>query len=167
MPRPLPLHPQGLRRRKPRTTQVLLACPRVDPKWELGALRALIKPKPQTRGAVEHRDGMQSWPADGPSKVRKILDMIEEQFGLHVEMHFPEEGEYFAAVSIPARRRLEGLALAAALSAAMPDLWFVYGRLFLQAGKYFRRERGFKLWLVEASNVCLPREMRSALRDVL
>jgi hypothetical protein len=130
-------------------------------------LHALIKPKPQTRGAVEHRDGMQHWPADGPSKVQKIIEVIEEQFGLHIEMHCPDHGEYFAAASVPARRRLEGLALATALSIAMPDLWFVYGRLFLQAGKYFRRERGFKLWLVEATNVHLPREMRAALRGIL
>jgi len=130
-------------------------------------LRVLIKPRPETRGAVQHQDGKQHWPPDGQSKSQQIARTVEEQLSLSVDLHFPDHGEYFLAASIPARKKLEGLALATALSTALPDLWFVYGRLFLQAGKYFRRERGIKLWLVEATNVHLPREMRAALRDVL
>jgi len=163
--RPLPNIPRAARRARPRPAELLLACPRASPEWELGALRALIKP--QTRGAIIHRDGRQTWPADAEATVRRVAASIEQRLVLPVELHLPAEGEYFFLARIPSRRQTDGLALAAALSAALPGLWFIYGRLYLRAGRFYRRERGVKLWLVEASNVHLPREMRVALRDMI
>lgn len=163
--RPLPNIPRAARRPRPRPAELLLACPRISPEWELGALRALIKP--QTKGAIIHRDGRQTWPADAEATVRRIAAVLEQRLVLPLEIHLPAEGEYFFLARIPAKRQTDGLALAAALSAALPDLWFTYGRLYLRAGRFYRRERGVKLWLVEASNVHLPRELRAALRDVI
>ena len=163
--RPLPNIPRAARLRRPRPTELLLACPRTDPEWELGALRALIKP--QTKGAIIHRDSRQTWPADAEATVRRIAAVIERRLVLPVELHLPTEGEYFFLTRIPAKRQTDGLAFAAALSAALPELWLIYGRLYLRSGRFYRRERGVKLWLVEASNVHLPRELRAALRDLI
>jgi hypothetical protein len=163
--RPLPNIPRAAIRRRPRPAELLLACPRTSPEWELGALRALIKP--QTKGAIIHRDGRQTWPADAEAAVRRIAAEVERRLVLPVELHLPDEGEYFFLTRIPFPRQTDGLAFAAALSTALPDLWFTYGRLYLRSGKFYRRERGVKLWLVEASNVHLPRELRAALRDMI
>jgi len=38
------------------------------------------------------------------------------------------------------------------------------GRVFVRDGRFFRRERGYRLNLVEATNVHLPRAVRAALR---
>ena len=58
-------------------------------------------------------------------------------------------------------------ALALVLSQRLPDLWFVLDRLFVKAGRFYRRERGVKLNLVPATNVHLTRAVRGALRDLL
>jgi hypothetical protein len=150
---------------KPRPTELLLACPRVSPEWELGALRALIKP--QTRGRIAHRRGDQTWPANGDEQVKLVSAVIQERLGLHVEMHRPNAGDYLAAATIPAARQLEGLAFAAVISKAMPTVWFTYGRLHVLGGKFYRRERGVKLWLVEATNVHFPRELRAMLKGFI
>ena len=54
-------------------------------------------------------------------------------------------------------------AFAVVLSQALPEQWLVFGRLYLRGGKFHRRERGFKLNLVPATNVHLPREVRAAI----
>ena len=53
------------------------------------------------------------------------------------------------------------------LSRHLPGLWLVLDRLFIRDGRFFRRERGFKMNLVEASNVHLTRAIRDAVRGEL
>ncbi len=59
------------------------------------------------------------------------------------------------------------LALAQLISRRLPELWFVIDRLFVNDGMFYRRQFGYKLNLVPASNVHLPRAIRAALRGVI
>ena len=139
----------------------------MSPEWELGTLQALMKPKPQTRGAVEHRTGEQAWPAEGDRVLAEALSTIQERLGTALDVHRPPAGEYHF-VAEGARERLpEVLALASLLSRRLPDLWFVVDRLYVHGGVFHRRQFGYKLHLGPASDVHLTRPIRAALRVVL
>ena len=166
--RPLPLIPRGPRRRRKRADgrRLIFGCPRVSPEWELGMLHVLMKPKPQTRAHVEHRAGEQPW---GPADERQLTDVLEVlNDRLHADfvVHRPERGEYHFLVEYTPAQSPEVLALAIALSRRLPAQWFVLDRLFVHAGVVHRRQFGYKLNLVPASNVHLPRPIRAALRGV-
>src|SRR5688572_25528044 len=91
--RPFPVHPRGPRKRKKRRETVLLGCPRSSPEWELGALHALMKPKPHTRAVIEHRSADQPWPADGEERVRAVCERLAERLGVEIEPQFPAAGD--------------------------------------------------------------------------
>ena len=93
MPRPFPVIPRGpRRRRRPVPETLLLACPRVAPDWELGALRALIKP--QTRGAIAHRAALQPWTREAPGVLEAARRDALARLGLDLDLHFPSGGDY-------------------------------------------------------------------------
>ena len=166
MPRPLPVLPRGPRRpRVPRPT-LLLGCPRVSPDWELAALQALMKPKEQTKGAIRHRPAEQPWPPDAADRAETARRLAAERLGYAPAFQFPAAGDYRLIAEVPAGRLEEAKALAVLLSRHLPGVWFVLDRLFVRDGRFFRRERGFKMNLVEAGNVHLTRAIRSALRGV-
>jgi hypothetical protein len=144
---------------------LLLACPRVAPDWELGALRALMKP--QTRGAIAHRKATQPWDAGSPRVIQAAARDALERVGFDAEIHFPADGDYLFACEIERAACEEAKGFAVLASTRLPDLWFVLGRVFVKAGKFYRRARGFKLHLVPATNVHLTRPIRAALRDLL
>jgi hypothetical protein len=144
---------------------ILLACPRVAPDWELGALRALMKP--QTRGAIAHRKAAQSWDAGAVGTIERSASDARERVGFDAEVHFPVEGDYLFASEIERTACEEAKGFAVLASTRLPELWFVLGRVFVKAGRFYRRERGFKLNLVPATNVHLTRPIRAALRDLL
>lgn len=58
-------------------------------------------------------------------------------------------------------------AVALACSARLPRTWFCMGRLALLGGKFWRRERGYRLHLRPVRDVHLPREVRAKIRDLL
>src|SRR3954471_13772925 len=95
--RPLPVHPRGPRRRRVTPETILLACPRVAPDWELGALRALMKPKPQTRGGIAHRKATQPWNGGAKRAIEASFRDARERVGFDAEIHFPIDGDYFFA----------------------------------------------------------------------
>jgi hypothetical protein len=146
---------------------MIFACPRVSPEWELGTLHALMKPKPQTRGAVEHRSGEQGWPEQGDAILADALKVVQERLGMELAVHRPGAGEYHFLADFGREQLPEVLALALLLSRRLPELWFVVDRLFVQGGVFYRRQFGYKLNLVPASDVHLPRAIRAALRGVL
>jgi hypothetical protein len=131
-------------------------------------LHVLMKPKPQTRGAVEHRpDGHQPWPADADAALDAALALLRDRLHLSLEVHRPPAGEYHLLAEYRPEQAADVLALALVLSRRLPDLWFTLDRLFVRAGVFHRRQFGYKLNLVPASNVHLPRATRAALRGAI
>lgn len=169
MPRPLPTRPRGPRRRRRANDQrsVLLACPRVSPEWELGTLRVLMKPHDWTRGAVQHRSPAQPWPPGAAAVVEAACDAVRARLGFQPPVHFPEAGDFFFVIEFNESQLEPGRALALLLSRRLPGAWFTLDRLFVRDGRFYRRQRGFKLNLVEASNVHLSRGTRARLKGVL
>ena len=151
--------------------QVLLACPRVSPEWELSTLAALMRPTAARRGRVEHRGGGQpDWPADANGRAVELLSVVGGRLGVDTaawDVQTPPMGEYFLVGRVPDGCEAAGRAAALALSRLLPDHWFVLGRLFVQAGRFYRRRRGYRLELVAASDVHLPRDMRAKLRGLV
>jgi hypothetical protein len=165
--RPLPLIPRGPRRKRPIRSQLIFACPRVSPEWELGTLHALMKPRPETRGPVEHRDGQQPWLAGADEILTRTLADVHDRLDTSLDLHRPAAGEYHFFAQFTPEQTPEILALALLLSRRLPHLWFVVDRLFVLAGVFHRRQFGYKLKLVPASNVHLPRALRAAPRGLL
>jgi hypothetical protein len=166
--RPVPVHPRGPRRRaSSRPKQHVFGCPRISPEWELDAFHALIKPRPE-RAALLNAEPRQPWPAKaGRDALAEVTRIVAERLGYEPQVHADAAGDYhFVAevrdVDIPLAR-----AAALLLSRRLPALWFVVGRIFVRDGRFFRRASGYKLNLVEATNVHLPREVRGALKGVI
>ena len=167
MRRPLPLIPRGPRRRRVVRERLLFGCPRVSPEWELGMLQVLMKPKPATRGAVEHRGGEQTWPAEADAALAEDLETVRARLGTEVTVHRGAEGAYHFVVEYPPEQGGEMLAVAQLLSRRLPELWFVLDRLFVNGGVFYRRQFGYKLKLVPATNVHVPRAIRAGLRGII
>src|SRR5690349_14904565 len=141
--RPFPVHPRGPRRRRAKHETILLACPRVAPDWELGALRALMKP--QTRGSIAHRKATQPWSAAAREAVEASARDANQRIGFDAEIHFPIDGDYLFACEIDRAECEEAKGFALLASSRLPELWFVIDRVFVKGGKFYRRARGFKL----------------------
>ena len=162
--RPIPVHPRGPRKSAAsRPKKHLFGCPRISPEWELDAFHALIKPRPE-RAALLKAEPKQMWPAKAKAALAEIRQIIAERLGYEPFFHVDAAGDYhFVAevreVDVPLAR-----AAAVLLSHRLPSTWFVVGRIFVRDGRFFRRARGYKLNLVEATNVHLPRAVRSAMR---
>ncbi len=143
----------------------MFACPRVAPDWELAALRALMKP--QLRGAIENRPAGQVWSVTAEKVLRSVCCDVRGRLRYEPPLHFPKSGDYFFVTDVENASVEEAKGFARVVSKRLPGLWFVFGRLFIKAGVFYRRERGIKLNLVVATNVHLTRPMRAALRDLL
>ena len=163
--RPFPIVPRGPGRRARVGRLRVLGCPRVASDWELGALRALLKP--QLKGAILHRSGDQPWPRNGRELALAARELVRQRLGAAPEWHFPLAGDYHAIASYAPEHEDAARAVALLLSRRMGGLWFVVGRLFVRDGRFYRRERGYKLNLVPATNVHLARATRAALRAAL
>src|SRR5690349_21715977 len=105
MPRPMPVTPHGPRRRRrvDGARKLVLACPRVSPQWELGALRVLMKPHDWTRGAIEHQRKEQRWPAGAREVVEGAREDVARALGFKPPVHFPEAGEYWVVAEVVER----------------------------------------------------------------
>jgi hypothetical protein len=169
MPRPLPTLSHGplRRRRADPLRRIVLACPRVSPEWELGALRVLMKPHDWTRGAIEHRTRDQRWPSHAAAGVEQVRRLVAERLDFHPPVHLPLAGDFFLVVDVPEKQADPLRAFALLLSRRLPGIWLTLDRLFVRDGRFFRRARRFKFELVEAKGVRLVRPVRAALRGVL
>jgi hypothetical protein len=140
----------------------------VSPEWELGVLHALMKPKPQTRGAVEHRNGEQVWTDAADVILDEVMKTLADRLGPLPAVHRGVAGEYHFLAEFGGGAQTQAVrALALLLSRRLPDLWFVADHLLVHGGVFYRRQFGYKLKLVPASDVHLTRAMRSALKGVL
>lgn len=145
----------------------LLACPRVSPQYELNVVQALMKPNERTKGRVEHVEGEQVWPAGADEVLEGVRREVGERLGFRPEVYRPGEGEYWFAVPFDPGKVEAAKAFALALSRRLPGLWLTLGRLLVQDGRFYRRQYGYKLKLVPATNVHLKREVRAALNGLV
>jgi hypothetical protein len=124
--------------------------------------------KPQTRGAIENKPAAQVWPAGAEKLIQSTCRAVRDRLGYDPgPLHFPRSGDYHFAAELNERQVDAAKGFAVAVSIGLPDQWFVFGRLFLRKGQFFRRKYGYKLNLVRASNVHLSRGVRAALRELL
>ncbi|HYE17937.1 MAG TPA: hypothetical protein VEA69_05815 [Tepidisphaeraceae bacterium] len=163
MRRPLPNVPRGPRIRKPCTETVLFACPRLSPEWELGALVALMKPKPHTKAAVANRAGDQPWPAGADAELDEVVSVARDRMGLALDVH-RAAGDYHFACTVARERLPDMLAVVRDLSQRLPETWLTLGRLYVHGGTFYRRKFGNRLELVVARNVSVPREVTARWR---
>jgi hypothetical protein len=158
--------PKVYRRRPARAQQkqsLLLVCPRISPEWELNSLRSLMKPK----GYKLHQPHDQTWPRNAMKRIAETIHDARERLGIVPAVHQKPEGEYFFIAEFDRADADAARTWAVLLSSRLPKLWFVLDRLMIRNGRFFRRENGFKLFLVQATNVHLPRAMRSAVQDLI
>ena len=168
MPRPLPTTPHGPRRRRRADAdrRLMLTCPRVAPDWELGALRVLMKPHDWTRGAIAHRAPLQPWLPSACPAIEAARDQIAHRLGFSPELHFPDGGDFYFVAEYTQSQLDAARALALVISRRLPGVWLTLDRQFVRDGRFYRRERGYKFDLVEATNVHLSRATRAALRGL-
>jgi len=122
--------------------------------------------KPQTRGAIEHTAPEQKWPADAERDVREISERLAEVLGIPIEPHFPAGDEFYMVITLPGTAWYESLAAARALSGIVPGCWFTLGRVFIRDGKFFNRERGYKLNLRPSKHHRVPRSIAAKVRNL-
>jgi hypothetical protein len=143
----------------------------VSPEWELSTLAALMRPTAARRGKVEHLGGGQPpLPPEAPRVITELMSTVGDRLGVDLsawDIQLPPMGEYFLVGQVPDALTDAGRAVAVVLSTSLPEHWFVLGRLFVRAGRFYRRRRGYRLELVEATDVHLPRQMRAKLRGLL
>lgn len=128
-------------------------------------MRALIKP--QTKGAILHKSAGQKLPSDARQRVSDVSAVVAQRLGFSPAIHWPGAGDYAFAAEIQPDDTAYARALALAVSRELPGVWLVLGRLFVRDGQFYRRQRGYKLNLVPASNVHIARPIRTALNGVL
>jgi hypothetical protein len=137
----------------------------VAPDWELGALRALMKP--QARGTIASRKALQAWPRHARQVIDEVRSAVAARIGLEIELRFPLAGDYFLVAAVDRKACEEAKGFVLALSVRLPGLWFALGRVYAKSGRFYRRYRGVELHLALARNVHLTRPIRAALRDLL
>lgn len=164
MGRPFPVLPRGKPTRK-RAATILLACPKLSPEWELSALSALMKPK--TMRIFQHQSGEQRWPDHADSVVDEVSREVEQRLAFRLPLSLHAQGDYHLVAEVSREQLEEAKAFLAALTVRLPGLWFRLGKLLLRDGKFFRREQGYKLKIVPASNVHLRRDVRAAMKGLL
>jgi hypothetical protein len=162
--RPFPVNPRGPRRRaSSRPKRHVFGCPRISPEWELDAFHALIKPRPE-RAALLKAEPHQAWPPRARAELDEVVRIVGQRLGYVPTVHADAKGDYHFLAEVPDADIPLARATAILLSQRLAATWFVVGRVFVRDGRFFRRERGYRLNLVEASNVHLPRAIRAALR---
>jgi hypothetical protein len=127
-----------------------------------------MKPKLHRREAIEHRRDGQEWPSGADQTAMELHRLISDRLQEALpELHLHAQGEYHLVMDFPPPRTPEILAYALGLSRRLPDVWFTLDRLFIRDRTPYRRKFGLGLDLVVATNVHLPRYLRSTLRDLL
>lgn len=165
--RPIPVNRRGPRRRaSSRPTRHVFACPRISPEWELDAFHALIKPRPE-RAALLKAEPRQAWPARARATLEEVRRVVAERLGYELIVHADAAGDYHFIAEVAESDVPLARAAAVMLSKRLPATWFVVGRVFVRDGRFFRRERGYRLNLVEATNVHVPRAVRAALKGAI
>ncbi|HEX8524778.1 MAG TPA: hypothetical protein VF669_21175 [Tepidisphaeraceae bacterium] len=161
----MPVVPRGKRKRRVPPARLVLGCPKICPEWELGALRALIKPQYKT--AIAHRQAEQKWDPQFESVVREGVGVVGERLGWTPEIHFPDAGDYHFVIDVDAKEIESAKALVVLLSKRLDSIWLTLGRWYVRRGKFSTRHRSHNILFQPASSVHLTRAVRSALKGEL
>lgn len=145
----------------------MFGCPRISPQWELGAFHALIKPRPERAGFIRRTNAQQPWNRNAAGVLDDVRRIVAQRLGYEPALHVSPAGDYHVVAEVNEAEIPFARALAILLSRRLPRTWFVVGTIFVKDGRFFRRERGYGLNLIEATNVHLPRAIRAALRGAL
>lgn len=94
-------------------------------------------------------------------------DAVRSRLGFEPAVHFPEAGDFYFVIELHEAQLEAARAMALILSRRLPGAWLTLDRLFVRDGRFYRRQRGFKLQLVRASDVHLSRATRARLKGVL
>ncbi len=164
--RPIAIWPRAKRKARRVEETHLLACPRLCPDWEMSALQALCKPRPERRDAIIHRKGAQGWKVGSRKSVIEVMQLLSGAIGALPDVHFPKDGDFIFVCQFRHEQFEQAKTLAIALTRRVPEIWLTLGRLFVHDGKFYRRRRGYMLQLSPATDVHLPRAMRAALRGI-
>jgi hypothetical protein len=125
-----------------------------------------MKPNARTKGKIEHATGDQLWPANADATLAETLADVANRLAFRPELHRPPAGDYWFLIPFTPPQLEEAKALAILLSHRLPDLYFTLGRLLVHNGHFLRRQYGYKLRLVPATNVHLKREIHAALKGL-
>lgn len=173
--RPLSHLPRAGRRIRAAASSVL-EVPRRSPQRQLHALRAFIRPHEWTRDAVRHRLAVdpsdafeQSWDPQWAGGLIRAAQAAAGRLGVRVQAELPAAGEdvHLRLCFAPEVSEHDARAVALACSARLSNTWLHLGRLYVYGGRFWRRERGYRLHLRPAADVHLPRHVRARVRDLL
>jgi hypothetical protein len=164
MARPFPVWPRGVGR-KVRRERHILGCPRICPRWEIDALRALTKP--QFKQTILHRSATQIWPKDAARVVEEVAEQIGDRLGFSPRIHLPDDGDYFLFAEISPNEFDAAKAMVVTLSNRFKGLWFALDRLLVKEGRFYRKNRRVRFTLSRAASIHVPRPMRNAMRGVI
>src|SRR5687767_115940 len=166
---PMPQNPWTRPRWRKRTSGGPLAIevPVASPQRQLHALRVTVKPHDWTRDAIRHRLAVdsrlgaeQSWRSEWAEVLAGAAAEAAQRLGFAVTVDLKPgsedpEGAHLA-IRFPAGTPLTAArAVAAVCSSRLPDTWFRLDRLALLGGRFYRRERGYRLHLRPTSDVHL------------
>ena len=154
-----------------------------SPQRRLHALRVTMKPHDWTREAIRHRldvdsreGAEQTWQPEWVEPVNLLARQVADRLGLVLasppaaaeERVDPAAGAVHLRIGFADGTPLAlARAVAVACSSRFPETWFRLEPLALIGGRFYRRERGYKLHLRPATDVHLPREVRGAIADLL
>jgi hypothetical protein len=137
----------------------------LSPQWELAALQALVKP--QLADRIRHRPAEQPWPQDGHRLIFDAARDVARRLSFAPSIHLPQSGDYHFIAEIDRGELESAKALALVLSARLPGLWLVLGRLFIRDRRFYSRQRPRGLSLARAPHIHVQRNLRTAIRDLL
>ncbi len=128
-------------------------------------MHALMKPKPVTRGRIEHTASRQPWPIDGRERISNACEAMAIRLGIDLTPAFPT-GDFHFVLILPGHQWGEARAIARVLSRQLPGCWLNLDRHFVRGGILYVRERGFKLTLRKSSSYPVPRMVANKLKGL-
>lgn len=178
---PMPKNAWGRRRWRKRAPDgpLSLEVPVASPQRQLHALRVTVKPHDWTREAIQHRLAVdshvgaeQTWHPEWADSLASAAQGAAERLriGLSLESGSAAadpDGIHMAVRFAPGTPLAAARAVAVVCSSRLPDTWFRLEPLALLGGRFYRRERGYRLHLRPAGDIHIPREMRALVRDLL
>lgn len=123
--------------------------------------------KPQTKDAILYRPAEQNLSGAVAGAIASAVRAFGDRTGYRAELYWAGEGDYHFVSSIAGGDLGLAQALGLAISRVRPELWLTCGRLLVRDGRFYRRRRGVRLELVEATGVRVPKDLHRIVADVV